>query len=62
MASNALLERIVDLVHHLFDQRKNEVRWVTPTAQLDRYEAIAYLIADLLNLELLLDEARPIGC
>ena len=48
-------------MHDLFDHRDAEVRWVTATAQLDRFEAIAYLIADLLDLELLLDEARPIG-
>ena len=48
-AHNSLLERIINLVHALFDARKREVRWVTTTAQLDRYEAIAYLIADLLN-------------
>jgi hypothetical protein len=61
LARNSLLERIIDLVHTFFDHRKKEVRWVSPTAQLDRYEAIAYIIADLLDLELLLEEARPIG-
>ena len=45
----------------LFEKHRADVRWVSETAQLDQEEALAYLLADLLDYELLPDEARTIG-
>ena len=60
-ATNALIDRVISVVDRVFHNRKSEVRWVTPLAQLDRMEAYAYLLADLLRGELLLEEANAIG-
>ena len=61
-ATHAVIKSVCVASHNPFEQRKAEVRWVTETAQLDRYEAIAYVLAEVLGAgELLLEEARPIG-
>jgi hypothetical protein len=49
------------VVLELFEQRRSEVRMVSETARLDQEEAVAYLLGDLLDYELLPEEARPIG-
>jgi hypothetical protein len=60
-AINELVHALKVIVHDLFETRRSEVRWVSETAQLDQEEALAYLLADLLDYELLPEEAHPIG-
>ena len=60
-ATNKLIQLVISTVNDLFKERKEEVRWVTPLAQLDKMDAYAYLLADLLRGELLLEEANAIG-
>ena len=59
-ASLWLVKLVKEAVHILFEQHRDEVlrSWGT---MLDQEEAIAYLICDLLALELLPAEARAIG-
>ena len=59
-ATNELLHLAKTVVLELYEQRRSEVRWVKETAQLDQEEALAYLLADLLDYELLPEES-PIG-
>jgi hypothetical protein len=42
-ATHEVIKVICVASHNLFEQRKAELRWVTETAQLDRYEGIAYV-------------------
>ena len=60
-ATNALVHACKVVVITLFEKQRADVRWVSETAQLDQEEALAYLLADLLDYELLPDEARAIG-
>ena len=60
-ATNTLIRLCISVVNPFFDKRKAEVRWVTAKAQLDKFDAYAYLLADLLRGELLLEEANAIG-
>ena len=61
-ATHEVIKVVCVASHNLFEQRKKEIRWVTETAQLDRYEAIGCVLAEVLGTgELLLKEARPIG-
>ena len=59
--SNELAHRAKTVVLQLFETRRAEVRWVKETAQLDQEEALAYLLADVLDYELLPGEGRAIG-
>ena len=60
-ATNKLIQLVIDVVFDFFKLRKEEVRWVTEKAQLDKFDGVAYLLADLLRGELLLEEANLIG-
>ena len=56
-ATNELIKLVIDVVFGFFKVRKEDVRWVTEKAQLDKFDGVAYLLADLLRGELLLEEA-----
>ena len=60
-ASNDLIRLAVLVVFRFFRLRKSEIRWVTEKGQLDKMDGLAYLLADLLRGELLLEEANLIG-
>ena len=60
-ATNELVHLVKIVVLELFEQRRAEVRMVSETARIDQEEAVAYLLGDLLDYELLPDEARAIG-
>ena len=49
------------VVHEIFEQHRGDLRMVSATAQLCQEEAMAYLLADLLDYELLPKEAFAIG-
>jgi hypothetical protein len=59
--TNNLVRRAVLVVFRFFRERKPEIRWVTSQAQLDKMDGLAYLLADMLRGELLLEEANAIG-
>ena len=59
--TNELVHLAKTIVLELFEQRRKEVRWLNETQQLDQEEALAYLLADLLDYELLEKEARAVG-
>ena len=61
VATNALAHLARAVVFELYDQQRAEVRWLNETQQLDQEEALAYLLADVLDYELLAGEARAIG-
>ena len=48
-------------VHEIFEQHRGDLRMVSATAQICQEEAIARLLADQLNYDLLLAEAFAIG-
>ena len=60
-ATNELIKLVIEVVFGFFKVRKADVRWVTDKAQLDKFDGVAYLLADLLRGELLLEEANLIG-
>ena len=60
-ATHELIRRAVLVVFRFFRERKSEIKWVTELAQLDKMDGLAYLLADLLRGELLLEEANLIG-
>ena len=60
-ATNMLIHRAVLVVFRFFRERMSEIRWVTEKGQLDKMDGLAYLLADLLRGELLLEEANLIG-
>ena len=59
-ATNELVHAAQCLLYELYDKRRVEVRWLNETQQLDQEEALAYLLADVLDYELLPGEARSI--
>ena len=58
--TNALSWDTRAVLFNLYTSRRSEVRWVTETSQLDREEALAFVLADLLGYELVPEEeTRP---
>ena len=61
-ATHEVIKVVCTVSHNFFVQRKKELRWVTETAQLARYEGIAYVLAEVLGAgNLLLKEAESMG-